>query len=269
MTSVTVKVTLPPASDSDDAITRSLLLPAEPAPSWGALAGLVQQRFSLDTTPAALTYIDGQEDEITVSSSEEVAELWATALDDGPLSFNIGSSQTRASTIDTGTLLASVRHALESDPSLANDLHNLIKSAGGSGGQSRHPKGRLSPLHGCRAHRRHGEMNGKFGRGGGRRGGRGGVTGFRGRHSAHHSFDCPDESSGSESETLDQSSEGEGPAPHFSRHHGARCEPGRHCHRPHHAFGPPPLFPPPPPFAFGGFPAPSALPPALSVTMAL
>ncbi|BGO88799.1 hypothetical protein NBRC10512_006939 [Rhodotorula toruloides] len=253
MTSVIVKVTLPPASDADDAITRSLLLPAEPAPSWSALARLVQDRFGLNATPAALTYIDGQEDEITVSASEEVAELWATAFDDGPLSLSIGPSQTRASTIDTTTLLASVRHALESNPSMAHDLHSLVKSVAGPGNCSHHCKGRLSSLHGCHAHRRHGETNGKFGR---RRGGRGGVAGFRGRRSAHHSFDCPDESSGSESETLDQASDGEGPAPLFSRHHGAHHEQGRHRHRPHHALGPPPLFPPPPPLAFGGFPHP-------------
>ncbi|BGO98410.1 hypothetical protein JCM10021v2_002069 [Rhodotorula toruloides] len=256
MTSVTVKVALPSAN-SDDAITRSLLLLTEPAPSWDALTALIQQRFSLDTAPAALTYIDRQGDEITVSSSDEVAELWPAAREDGTLSFSIGASRTRASTVDTDTLLATVRHALESDPSLAGDLHRLAESAAGSDGHPHHHKGCTPLLRGHRAHSRHGETNGRFGRGGGRCGGRGGFAGFHGRQSAHHGFDCPNGSSGSDSETLDQGSDSEGPAPlahpHFSRHHGRHHGHGRHHHRPHHAFGPPPPFSPPPPFAFGAF----------------
>ncbi|GEM11930.1 phox/Bem1p domain containing protein [Rhodotorula toruloides] len=253
VTSVPVKVTLHSASDSPT--TRALVLPTETAPSWDALRVLIQQRFTFGTAPTTLSYIDADGDEITLSSSEEVAELWTVVRNGGVLSFSIGHHQEPTSPIDNVALLASVEKALEGDHSFGRDLRSLVKSAGSHDGRSRHDRSRESALHGHHAYRRdhHGHVSGKLGRIGGNNGGRGGFAGFCRHNPAYHGFDTT-KLSGSDSETFEQPSDSHGPFPsahaHFpnplSGHHGH----GRHHCRPHHDFGPPPLFPLRPPFAF-------------------
>lgn len=277
MSSVAVKVTFQPKGD-DFPTTRLLLLPTDPAPSWDALTAQIQHRFSLKATPTALFYTDIQGDEITVSSSEDLAGLWTVTPKNDALILRLGSRQTQ-SHADTANLLNFVRKAVEEDPSFARNLHRLVKSASRPRGHPRsHTGGTPSQYgHHRREHHGHGKEHRK-GRFGGRRGKHGDFARFHRDRLPPRNFGDSDESSESGTETFEQHSDSEEPSgreysrfphPHGPRHSHGRprrayfphleslsgaANPLTHPDRMHHAFGPPPPFPPPPPFAFSGFP---------------
>ncbi|GAA5896999.1 hypothetical protein JCM6882_007329 [Rhodosporidiobolus microsporus] len=243
--------------------TRLLSLPAATAPTWNDFVSQVQERFALESPPTAVTYIDDDGDEITLSSDAELAELFASSAGDTSLSLalvvnnaiNTSSAEHAGPpprSPETLALLKSVRQALEKDFTLAHDLRKVVHDVLG-------PPPRFRHFH----HPRHGFAP---------RGGRGGRG--RGRGSLHHGAGrlemkdrCRREdkedpasssSSHSDSDDDDASETEKQPSPPVDGKH-RRGKSGRKGFKHHHRavparFGPPPFhpahhgaFPPPPP----------------------
>ncbi|GAA6015632.1 hypothetical protein JCM10207_008152 [Rhodosporidiobolus poonsookiae] len=234
--------------------TRLLSVPATQAPSWTDLAQQIQQRFALDQPPHALTYLDDDADEITLSSNDELAELFAASAGETVLQLTVIVNDATADaapverSAEITALLASVRTALEKDCTLASDLRSIVHDTLGAPPRFRH------------FHHPHEHFGSFRGGRGGMRGGRGGLgRGFGGRHRHHHHrFEDESTSSSSESDDEDaqsvtdkqaspedeQAKEGSSRRHHKHKgrkgfkHHGRRGFPG----------------PPPPPFGPAGFP---------------
>lgn len=150
--------------------TRVLSLPVQPVPAWGDMAASIAERFQLDSAPSAVTYLDGEGDQITVSSDVELQDMWQSFA--GKSSASVGvmapSTETEHShgrSPEVEKLLDSLRAALAEDPSLAFDVHGLLH------GSPLPPPG--PPPRGHHGwHRGH-----RGGHRGGSRGGRGGGPG--------------------------------------------------------------------------------------------
>ncbi|ORY90617.1 hypothetical protein BCR35DRAFT_103646 [Leucosporidium creatinivorum] len=267
MSTHTLKFALP------DATTRLVSFPATPIPTFDSLATAIQERFDLSTTPTALVYTDEDEDEITLSSDVEVAELWTYfSSAEGGEAFEVRKfaiilleepAATEADSEKKKELLESIQQALKADPSLVGPIHGLLHEAlGKSLGGGRHGE-------------KHGHHHHPFGpRGFG--GGRGGFKG--GKH--HHGRGRWEmrEQSDSESESSEDEDDKKKKKNKKCKHHKHRGPPppppfphpgffgfgppppppfgGRSRH--HHHFGPPP---PPPPPGFGPHPSPFDAPP--------
>ncbi|GAA5917838.1 hypothetical protein JCM6882_000836 [Rhodosporidiobolus microsporus] len=240
--------------------TRLLSLPAATAPTWNDFVSQVQQRFALEMPPTAVTYVDDDGDEITLSSDAELAELFASSAGDTSLSLAIVvDNATKSSSAEpegppprspeTVALLKSVRQALEKDFTLVHDLREVVHDVLGPPPRFRHFH---HPKHGCSP-----------------RGGRGG----RGRGAFHHGpgrwemrdrcrrgekeDSASSSSSNTDSDDNDASETEKQPSPPVEGKHcrGKRSKGFKHHHHafPAH-FGPPPFhpthhgaFPPPPP----------------------
>ncbi|GAA5844970.1 hypothetical protein JCM9279_000064 [Rhodotorula babjevae] len=272
--------------------TRLVSLPVQPAPTWAELVQHIQQRFALTQSPTKVTYVDDEGDEITVSSDDELRELWLGSATEPNLSLTFDASvasrvgddeHERVRDAEQKALLDSVRDALEKDASLAHDLGKVVHDVLGPA--------RLPHHHGH--HRPYSNFASPRGRGG-----RTGLGGARGRHHERwemHSRSRPLEddassSSGSSGTDSDMDREGAGGrrsgrgGGRRSGKHGEDCPSPPHRHFPgpppphprrgHHGHhgAPmpppppgPPHGPPPPPFAFGFFgpppPPPSPFPP--------
>ncbi|GAA5850927.1 hypothetical protein JCM8547_009133 [Rhodosporidiobolus lusitaniae] len=226
--------------------TRLLSLPATQAPSWTDLASQVQQRFALDSPPTALTYVDEDGDEITVSSEAELAELFSASVGETSLSFSLVLEQDKqkddkpARSPEMVALLDNVREALKKDLTLVDDLRSVVHDV--------LPPPPFPPHHHFRHfhHPKHGfagfSFRGRGGcRGGGRRGGR------------HGRWEMRQPSDSSSSSSSDSEGEGESvtekqPSPanyqnEIRRKHGHERHGKGFKHR-GHPF-PPPSFGPP------------------------
>ncbi|GAA6030101.1 hypothetical protein JCM8097_009256 [Rhodosporidiobolus ruineniae] len=232
--------------------TRVLSLPASPAPSWSALSSSIQQRFALDAPPTAVTYLDDDGDEITLSSDAELAELFAAQAGETTFSLLVvlpsldKPAGPPPRSPETVALLDAVRTALEADFTLAHDLRSVVHDV-------LREKGRFRHFH----HSKNGFAGG--------RGGRHPHAHHHGQRFHHHRRDFEETSSSSEEEEDDDESVTEkqaspeqendkGESRHKHKH-------GRRGHKDHARFPPHPDFfgPPPPHFARGfegAFPPP-------------
>lgn len=152
--------------------TRIVSLPTEPAPTWTDLVQHIQQRFSLEQAPTRATYVDDDGDEITLSTDDELRELWLGSAAELrlTLSFSVARlvhdhEHERVRDAEQKALLDSVRDALEQDASLAHDLREVVHDVLGA---PHHPH----PRHHHHPYSHSGSRRGRSGRhgfGGGHR----------------------------------------------------------------------------------------------------
>ncbi|GAA5979045.1 hypothetical protein JCM10908_002785 [Rhodotorula pacifica] len=159
--------------------TRVLSLPVQPVPAWTDMAASIAERFQLGNPPSAVTYLDNEGDQITVSSNVEVEDMWRSF--GGKSSASIGVVAGAAAEHDgrsghsaeTEKLLDSIRDALATHPSIAFDIYAILNDP------HRPPRGPpCDPRHD-----HHGGRGGRGGLGGCARG-RGG--GRHGHHGGRH-----------------------------------------------------------------------------------
>ncbi|GAA5850983.1 hypothetical protein JCM8547_009148 [Rhodosporidiobolus lusitaniae] len=241
---------------------RLLSLPATQAPLWADLASQVQQRFALDSPPTALTYVDEDGDEITVSSDVELAELFNASVGETSLSFSLVLEQDKqkddkpARSPETVALLDNVREALKKDLTLVDDLRSVVHDV--------LPPPPFPPHHHFRHfhHPKHGFAGfSSRGRGGGRRRGCHGLWEMRqpSESSSSSSESEEDAASATEKQPSPAHNQGDTRREHGHKRHGKGF---KHHVRPFQppVFGPPPAhhhrhdyrgaFPPPPPTSF-------------------
>ncbi|KWU45793.1 hypothetical protein RHOSPDRAFT_32724 [Rhodotorula sp. JG-1b] len=159
--------------------TRVLSLPVQPIPTWQDLAASLAERFQLDEGPSAVTYLDHEGDQITVSSDVELKDMWHSFA--GKSSVSVGvvapfahADHSNGRSAATEKLLESIRDAVAADPSVAFDIHGILA-------------GSAIPIHGSPHGDRHGHPGGRRGGRGGGRGGRGGWHGHgHGRNGPMH-----------------------------------------------------------------------------------
>ncbi|GAA5902840.1 hypothetical protein JCM8208_006489 [Rhodotorula glutinis] len=144
--------------------TRIVSLSAQPAPTWVALMQHIQQRFALDKAPTKVTYVDNDGDEITLSSDDELRELWLGSVTEPNLSLTFSVARPvdvkehePVRDAEQLALLDSVRVALEKDASLAHDVREVVHNV------------LAAPRHGHHHHHSHPHF-GSRGNGGGRKG---------------------------------------------------------------------------------------------------
>lgn len=192
---------------ADTGETRLVTFPTQPAPTWAQLVEHIKQRFALQQAPTNVIYLDEEGDEITLSSDDELEELWLASATETNLSFTFSAALQDAQgaparDAEQTALLDAVRAALEKDTSLAHDLREVVHDVLGAPRHFRH-------FHHPRAH---------FGPRGGSRGGRQGFEG--GRHhygrwdmrsrSRTLEADSSSSDSGSEADELNEKSEEKG-----------------------------------------------------------
>ncbi|GAA5824869.1 hypothetical protein JCM3770_002185 [Rhodotorula araucariae] len=145
--------------------TRLVSFAVHPAPTWANLASQIQQRFVLEGPPSKVIYTDGDGGEITLSTSEELAEVWSAITTDTTLVFTFQpqvpgdehKTQPNRSS-EQVVLLKSVRQAVEKDASFVHDLrevvHDVLHASRHSGhfGDPRRPHARLGTRRGGGGH---------------------------------------------------------------------------------------------------------------------
>ncbi|GAA5959848.1 hypothetical protein JCM8115_004878 [Rhodotorula mucilaginosa] len=207
--------------------TRVLSLPVHPVPAWQDFAASLAERFQLDDGPSAVTYLDHEGDQITVSSDVELKDMWHSFAGKSSVSVGVLAPFVEADrSAATEKLLESIRDAVAADPSVAFDIHGILA------GSAFPPQG---PPHGGR-HCHHGGPPG--GPRGGRGGGRGGRGGWHG-HGHGHGRDGPTHPGAGHFPFFPPP-----PPPPFGDFMHARGAPPPPPFGRHHPHGPPP----PPPF---------------------
>ncbi|KZT02864.1 uncharacterized protein LAESUDRAFT_393456 [Laetiporus sulphureus 93-53] len=187
-----VKLTRPPSGPIRRIVFTEL-------PSWAELSARIESLYDIPRADIAVSYVDNEDDEITLNSEEELQDLYRTlpAPDENKerlIRFNVhelrrGDKESEDGDVDptvalandVATLIASITAVVISHPEIVDGMHNVMRNAvNGAQGPS--------PFAFGRHHGHHGRGFGMFSRGGGHHGGRGGfMNGGRGRAWAHRS----------------------------------------------------------------------------------
>ncbi|TKA57194.1 hypothetical protein B0A53_01150 [Rhodotorula sp. CCFEE 5036] len=97
--------------------TRVLSLPVHPVPAWQDFAASLAERFQLDDGPSAVTYLDHEGDQITVSSDVELKDMWHSFAGKSSVSVGVLAPFVEADrSAATEKLLESIRDAVAADP---------------------------------------------------------------------------------------------------------------------------------------------------------